>query len=134
MTSVPPPPPQDFTALATEACDLWQQYLTQAANNDEAKSAVAQMLEPQRQFFAKLFADAAGMRQNAAHAATANPDSTQPPAAPTGAPPAAVTPDDVALRLAQLAHRVAQLERDNRDLEQRLAELDAKLVPGNHKA
>ena len=102
----------DFAALAAEACDLWQEQLSAVADNGVARAELMRLLEPSR----RLFADWAAMMQTSAHgdspftggrgAQAARSTATASRAAPPGA-----ASDDGALRLAQLTHHVAELER-----------------------
>lgn len=112
----------DLTALAAEACDLWQEHLATYAQDPEAKAAMLRMMEPQRQLLSGLFADYATMVQNAQHGShPSTPRAHTASDAPTSGPTAASSSsDDIALRVAQLAHRVAYLEKHCAELEKRL--------------
>ena len=129
---------QKMAALASDVCTMWQEHLAAVAADPAAKAELAQMLEPQRQAMTKLFADYTAMMQHAPHVHQqphapasggaqhaphegAKPAPASEPAAPShGAAPAAAASDDSALRMAQLAHRVAVLE-------ERLARIETRL-------
>jgi hypothetical protein len=102
----------DFTALAAEAFDLWQDHLSAMSSDPKAKSELMRLLEPSR----RMFADWAAMMQTGMHATTGT--FAKPPAK-AGAAPAGPAPDDGALRIAELARRVAQLEKQLAKLESR---------------
>jgi len=106
--------PPDLEALASEVCDLWQDYINALAGQSAAKADFVRLLEPQR----RLFADFMTMMQHGRDG-TASPASTaaKPHAASAGAAPPAGSSDDSALRMAQLAHRVAELEKRLNRLE-----------------
>ena len=133
MTAQKPLDPSDLNALAAEVMDIWQDHLAVYAADPKAKAELMHLLEPQRQ----LFADWAVMMQNSLHGAGANSTSSnsasgaanpsgaanQGPvnsgkssAGTSGAASAAAPYDDGALRLAQLAHRVAELEKTARSM------------------
>ena len=116
----------DLAALAAEACDLWQEHLAGYAGNPDARAAMMQMMEPQRQMLAGLFADYTTMMQNAGHAPQSSPHTPSTDASQTAAGTATsgTASDDIALRMAQLAHRVAQLEKRCLELEKKLARTD----------
>jgi hypothetical protein len=116
MTTETPSSP-DFTILAAEVMDVWQNHLTALANNPTAKADMAQYLMPMQ----KLFADWAAMMQPVSHAAGTPPQPASPRATPAGA-----ASDDGALRVAQLAYRVAELEK-------RLGKLESGTVAGSPK-
>lgn len=122
----------DINALAMEACDLWQEHLSNLANDPNARNELMRFLEPQR----RLFADwASMMRQGGVHeqgpardepTASGQPQASAPAAAsgpeeasggdepaseaPSTAPGSSALGDDP-LRVAQLALRVAELEK-----------------------
>lgn len=119
----------DINALAIEACDMWQEHLSNFANDPAAREQLTRFLEPQR----RLFADWAAMMQQGGSYGTgsektgsgpaeAQADESQSPG--NAAAPAAATGGDAhgddALRVAQLALRLAELER-------RVAELESSL-------
>ena len=136
----------DLNTLAIEACDMWQEHLSNIANNPEIRSEFTKFLEPQR----RLFADWAKFMQNgfpaAANPASDNPEPEKPlepekPPEPQSKPTtetdfssnasseqqsnfqntaqSSSSHNSDSLRVAQLALRVAELER-------RLAQLEAK--------
>jgi hypothetical protein len=126
----------DLNALAIEACDMWQEHLSNIANNPEVRSEFTKFLEPQR----RLFADWAKFLQTGLNAsagttatepekpvtepqpteASINKDDNTEQQTPAQNPPQSSTPyDSDSLRVAQLALRVAELER-------RLAQLESK--------
>lgn len=138
--------PPDFAALASEACDMWQEHLATCANDPKAREELMRLLEPSR----RMFADWTTLVQNATHghgARQPSPDSSgsgpaargsngqshaaTPPtaatnseqdSAETGAEASRVAPDDIIVRLAQLAHRMAERMAE---LEQRVARLES---------
>lgn len=138
--------PPDFASLASEACDMWQQHLAACSNDPKAREELMRLLEPSR----RMFADWTSMVQNATHghgsptasatqpnanpaAATddgaarqrqsdsANPGDESTPAT-AGAEAARMAPDDIIVRLAQLAHRMAERMAE---LEQRISRLES---------
>ena len=111
-------PPSDLTALAAEAMNLWQEHLAACATDPKAKAELMKLLEPSRQ----AFADWTAMMQHGGHASGASTKTTSKGGA-TAAGPAS---DDSALRLAQLAHRVAELEKRLDRLESRSTGKTAK--------
>ena len=122
------PPPADLNALASEALDLWQEHLAAASSDPAAKAEMMKLLEPSR----RLFADWAAMMQSGAYATGASakhaPTETAARVAAKADRAEAVRPasDDGALRIAQLAHRVAELEKRLDKLESRSAGKTAK--------
>ena len=115
---------KDINALAIEACDMWQEHLSNLANDPSARAELTRFLEPQR----RLFSDWAAMMQqgggldpnnagkkpaeaaakdNASPAATAKETGAASSATPQGG---AAHGDDP-LRVAQLALRLAELEK-----------------------
>ncbi|HEU0118700.1 MAG TPA: hypothetical protein VFR09_08725 [Alphaproteobacteria bacterium] len=133
MTSEKASTSADINALASEVMDLWQEHLAVYASDPKAKVELMRLLEPQRQ----LFADWASMMQNGFHAGNAASSSGSTPAAGSetgpsstnvsdGAAPAPASFDDSALRLAQLAHRVAELEKRLKQLESSRRSASAK--------
>jgi hypothetical protein len=133
------PDPVDINALAMEACDMWQEHLTNLANDSAAREELTKFLEPQR----RLFADWANMMRQggrndssrAKEETAANSDIPPEPAPTADAPaeaaaaadPAPAAPSGTAahgddpLRVAQLALRLAELERHIAQLESRLS-------------
>jgi hypothetical protein len=106
----------DLEALASEVCDMWQDYFAALASGAASKADLVQLLEPQR----RLFADFIGMMQHqphGSHSAYASGKHQAAPRAQAGAAPASSSSDDGTLRLAQLAHRVAELEKRLAKLE-----------------
>jgi hypothetical protein len=134
MTEKKPDPP-DINALALEACDMWQEHLSNLANDPSARAELTRFLEPQR----RLFADwAAMMQQGGSHGTSraqeepaAKPNNDVGPTSPAPAAPA--TPSGVAahgddpLRVAQLALRLAELEK-------RVAQLESRIVGAAERA
>jgi hypothetical protein len=123
-----PPEFSDINALAMEACDMWQEHLSNLANNPTARAELTRFLEPQR----RLFADwASMMRQGGTDdpnrakedpSATKNSASPDPSAAGASASAAAsggTAHGDDPLRVAQLALRLAELEKRVAELESR---------------
>ncbi len=136
--------PPDFAALATEACELWQEHLATCSSDPKAREELMRLLEPSR----RMFADWTTLMQNATHGHGAPPNfsdsSTAGPAANGGSGPASapsasaanreaasgeagaeaarMAPDDIIVRLAQLAHRMAERMAE---LEQRVARLES---------
>jgi hypothetical protein len=120
----------DINALAMEACDMWQEHLSNLANDPSARAELTRFLEPQR----RLFADwAAMMRQGGTHdpnrakedSSAAKDGASSESAAASAASAAsesAASHGDDSLRLAQLALRLAELEKRVALLEQRLAD------------
>lgn len=102
-------PPSDLSTLATEALDLWQEYLATLAADPKAKADLAQILEPQRQLFAEWIKKA----QNAGHGTAPFPATQANATEKTAAGTATLRPadDDRSLRFAKLALRVAELEK-----------------------
>ncbi|MDE2030065.1 MAG: hypothetical protein KGI97_05815 [Alphaproteobacteria bacterium] len=120
----------DLNALAIEACDMWQEHLSTLANDPAARAELTRFLEPQR----RLFADWAAMMQKGAFH-TGNKDATQQgggqhddssqrsphtgdaggagtaPANETAPPSRGDDAGDDPLRVAQLAYRLAELEK-----------------------
>lgn len=116
MTSEKTSGSSDINALAAEVMDLWQEHLAIYAADPTAKAELMRLLEPQR----RVFADWAAMMQNAPHApgAFANqPADISGTTSKDGAASATPSFNDGALRLAQLAHRVAELEKRLEKLE-----------------
>jgi hypothetical protein len=112
--------PADLEALASEVCDMWQDYFSALASGAASKADLTQLLEPQR----RMFADFMSMMQHAPHGTYPNSTKAFGPggksaggAAPSGAAPLAFASDDGSLRVAQLAHRVAELEKRLAKLE-----------------
>ncbi|MCL2473635.1 MAG: hypothetical protein FWF23_01850 [Alphaproteobacteria bacterium] len=125
----------DLNALAIEACDMWQEHLSNIANNPEVRSEFTKFLEPQR----RLFADWAKFLQNGFKPADSTNDAVKPeepqqqptpetvnasanseqPSAPQNPSQSSSPYDSDSLHVAQLALRVAELER-------RLAQLESK--------
>lgn len=117
--------PPDFAALAAEACDMWQQHLAACSNDPKAREELMRLLEPSR----RMFADWTSLVQNATHGHGSSSDSANKPSAEpaadggaAGAETARVAPDDIIVRLAQLAHRMAERMAE---LEQRVARLES---------
>lgn len=138
--------PPDFAALAAEACDMWQEHLATCASDPKAREELMRLLEPSR----RMFADWTTLVQNANHGYGAPPTSADShasgPTAPCGNGPnaaaatraapardehdsgeagtetARMAPDDIIVRLAQLAHRMAERMAE---LEQRVAKLES---------
>src|SRR5262249_39353860 len=115
----------ELEALASEVCDMWQDYFSALAGQSGAKADLAQLLEPQR----RLFADFLTMMQHRAHGAPNRNSQTFTGAATThaGAGAAAAASDNGALRVAQLAHRLAELEK-------RVGRLEAVRAPAARKS
>ena len=113
--------PPDLTAMAAEACALWQDHLNAVATDPKAQAEMMRLMEPSRQ----MFAGWAQMMQNAPHAATA-PATAQSSADAARPAPAESASDDGGLRLAQLAYRVAELEKRLALLESRRERTAAK--------
>jgi len=117
----------DMNALALEACDMWQEHLSNFANNPDARSEMMRFLEPQR----RMFADWASLMQQGVYGTgNARSDTTKPEPAEQSASTEAESASaataqssaahgDDSLRLAQLALRLAELEK-------RVAQLEAK--------
>ncbi|MER2519549.1 MAG: hypothetical protein ABTQ34_02545 [Bdellovibrionales bacterium] len=137
--------PPDFAALASEACDMWQEHLATCSNDPKAREELMRLLEPSR----RMFADWTSLVQNATHGHGAPPNSanssptgpaaygesgqtsaaadaaanrSEPASGETGAEAARMAPDDIIVRLAQLAHRMAERMAE---LEQRVARLES---------
>ncbi len=123
----------DINALAIEACDMWQEQLSNFSKDPALRAELTRFLEPQR----RLFADwAAMMQQGGSHGSTRkeqgadafapDSDSSGPPdpsAAGARADAAASAPSGVSahgddpFRIAQLALRLAELEKRVAKLE-----------------
>jgi len=103
----------DLNALAMEACDMWQEQLSNIANNPELRSEFTKFLEPQR----KLFSEWTKLMQEgfAAKAEKKETSEQKQSDAQNNAP----QNERDSLRVAQLALRVSELER-------RLSLLEAK--------
>ncbi|MFY9287205.1 MAG: hypothetical protein WAO98_01760 [Alphaproteobacteria bacterium] len=101
----------EIQSLASEVMDLWQEHLAVYASDPSAKAELMRLLEPQR----RLFADWASMMQNGFHAGSfASSDGTphaDAASATARTASSATASDDSALRLAQFAHRLAELEK-----------------------
>ncbi|MFA5041610.1 MAG: hypothetical protein WC464_08265 [Bdellovibrionales bacterium] len=120
----------DINALAMEACDMWQEHLSNLANDPAARAELTRFLEPQR----RLFADwAAMMRQGGVHETdgvkeqpstgknNASSSSASAPTSATATPPGDASHGDDPLRVAQLALRLAELEKRVAKLESNAA-------------
>jgi len=128
MTEKDPTHP-DLNTLAIEACNMWQEQLSNYSKDPALRAELARFLEPQR----RLFADwAAMMRQGGsdeskrseaepANGGDAKAESHGASGAATGkADPAAsgvFAHDHDPFRIAQLALRVAELEKRVAQLE-----------------
>lgn len=117
MTTKTPELP-DMNAMALEACDMWQEHLSNLANNPNARADMMRFLEPQR----RLFADWANMMQHGSYGtgdATAESpkQEAEPEPATSTASQGDTTHGDDSLRLAQLALRLAELEKRVAQLE-----------------
>jgi hypothetical protein len=98
--------PPDMIALAAEACAAWQKNLSATANDPAAKAELMKLMEPSRQVFAewsKMMKDAKPVPPSA------NPQQSE---NKTAATPHASENEDQSLRLAQLAHRIYEFEKD----------------------
>lgn len=119
-------PSADMTELAAELLDLWQEHLTAYATDPRAKAELMHFMEPQR----RLFAEWAAMMQHGFN----GPGFSYPQGndasghkAPAAEPATvAAASDDSSLRLAQLAHRVGELEK-------RLAQFESETASGPAK-
>jgi len=125
-------PAPDLEALASEVCDLWQDYFASIAGQSAAKADLVRMLEPQRRLFADLITmmqsgrDGTATPQASAAAKARAAASHAAPIPTHGSASAAASSDDGALRVAQLAHRVAELEK-------RLDRLEAGNAAGSRR-
>lgn len=116
--------PADMTALAAELLDLWQEHLTAYAADPRAKAELMHFLEPQR----RLFAEWGALMQNGFNGPGFSQGYASGHQAPASQPAAtAAASDDSALRMAQLAHRVGELEK-------RLAEFESGAKGGAGKS
>jgi len=140
MTESSKPDFSDFTALAAEACDLWQEHLSSYAQNPENRMHLMSFVEPQRQLLSRLFTDYTAMMQKARYdqppksapsskSDGSSADNAESAPFPTRTAATGAAPDDTALRLAQLAHRVAQLEQHIAELDKRLAQTGPRKNP-----
>ncbi|MDD3028678.1 MAG: hypothetical protein PHS57_00130 [Alphaproteobacteria bacterium] len=113
----------DLNALAMDACDMWQEHLSNLANNPDARAELTRFLEPQRRLFADWVsvmqrggtAESARVKEDSSgdEGSTSRSDSSA-AAAPEGCASAGDDPlrfAQLALRLAELEKRVAQLEK-----------------------
>jgi hypothetical protein len=124
MSDAKPTSLPDMNALAAEVCDLWQEHLAAYTEDPAAKAELMRLMEPSL----RLFAGWTEKAQTAPHGAGSSPDrktdagragthggsgndNTQAGNAAHGPAAAGSASDDGALRLAQLAYRVAELEK-----------------------
>ena len=104
MTAQKPPLSPDLAALASEACDLWQEHLAAFASDPGAKAELMRLMEPSR----RLFAEWAAVMQHGSHGAHGKNGSGFSPA---GATTARTASDANADDVAQLSRHVAALEK-----------------------
>jgi len=141
MTTTKQPDFKDINALAIEACDMWQEHLSNLANDPSARAELTRFLEPQR----RLFSDWAAMMQQGggydpnsagkkpAEAAAKDNVSPSPATAKETGAASSATPQggaahgDDPLRVAQLALRLAELEK-------RVAQLESALTSAPRRA
>ncbi len=129
--------PSDLSALAVEACDIWQEQLSNFSKDPAMRAELTRFLEPQR----RLFADWAAMMQQreSDHAQTdlsgnektsptgheapqTSTESTKPTVGEAAVTEAASIHANDPFRVADLAIRLAEIER-------RVAKLESLVGP-----
>lgn len=111
----------DWSKLAQEALDLWQEHLAAYAADPAAKEALTQLATPPLDMARQMFAEWSGMMQHGKHESAHD----TPPSGDDGSQTAergrAPSDDGRALDMAELASRVAELERQLAGLQSQLA-------------